>query len=599
MATGGSKAFSILFFLVGVSFWLAAAQTETVTGTITEDMNFFHRKLNKIPVLAATISFDVSFNFEINKDAFATMDIYTREEDRNFENTCSADSFGQLRNEDLHLSIKDRAYRNSNCSLNSDDFIRCYGDIPVQDFQPTYFSFSFGFPCHSFFNTSLHLTLKGLQYKVSIQPQTETPKCIEVQRRHTNPCQHTKYTSVPSLVGNIDILARSNPIRHWIQFFKKLLPNLLSSSVFPCHKYFFEMLCHVVLPKCDPASGYTEHVCQESCFEMLDACWDTFLATAELLVTENPAADTLHIDLDDFKKSVKQIEIANCGYLPSYNSSPSCIHWQVLCRKPPIVNNMKIDQIVGLQHQGQFLVNSAVVYSCISPDLEMAGNNTIVCLYSGEWSELSTCSAMAMSPEPIVVTIYSVPIVILVAVCGSYLVRPRFKRNKEFDAFVCYRFDTENEFVMEELIPKLSAKYALNIHSIDFTPGTNIHTNILRAIESSNCAIILVSNGFLDSPWCRQEFEMCYNETKKDRAFKLLVILMQPTGELNLSQEGCALINYFLTTNTYLECNDEHLWKKIEKHFRTVRGVTQNKGQKNCEASEEETEVFLEAETVL
>ncbi len=209
------------------------------------------------------------------------------------------------------------------------------------------------------------------------------------------------------------------------------------------------------------------------------------------------------------------------------------------------------------------------------------------------------CEVTITSPVPIVLGIFTIPVAILLAICILSTFRPRLQRNREHDAFVCYRFDADNDFVMDSLRPRLGTNHNLCIHSIDFVPGINIYTNILNAIESSNCAVILISNDFLDSRWCREEFEFCYRETKKDPAFKLLTILMEPLAMLNLSRQSCGLIKYYLETNTFLEHNDANLWKKIAKHFTEVRSGKNKEGKRRCENDEDEAEAFLaeDAET--
>ena len=57
--------------------------------------------------------------------------------------------------------------------------------------------------------------------------------------------------------------------------------------------------------------------------------------------------------------------------------------------------------------------------------------------------------------------------------------------------------------------------------------------NIRNAIENSNSAIIVMSQDYVDSLWCKEEFEQCYMEHVKDPALKRFVILIQPVENLN------------------------------------------------------------------
>ena len=105
--------------------------------------------------------------------------------------------------------------------------------------------------------------------------------------------------------------------------------------------------------------------------------------------------------------------------------------------------------------------------------------------------------------------------------------------------------------------------FKLCFHSRDFTPGRDIKDNIEEAIEGSNSAIIIMSQGFVDSMWCKEEFTHCYIENMKDAAFNLFVIMMQPAGTLvNVSN----YMKTFFAKKTYLQINDPELFVKLATH---------------------------------
>ena len=155
------------------------------------------------------------------------------------------------------------------------------------------------------------------------------------------------------------------------------------------------------------------------------------------------------------------------------------------------------------------------------------------------------------------------------AVLSSDTVSP-LKRNRQFDAFVLYHFDTDDSFVIDHLQPELEGNRNLKlcIHSRDFTPGRDIKDNIVEAIEGSNSAIIIMSQGFVDSIWCKEEFTHCYIENMKDAAFNLFVIMMQPADTLvNISN----YMKAFFANKTYLQKDDPDLFTKLAKHLEDAR----------------------------
>ena len=130
--------------------------------------------------------------------------------------------------------------------------------------------------------------------------------------------------------------------------------------------------------------------------------------------------------------------------------------------------------------------------------------------------------------------------------------------------FVCYDFDGDKNFVLNTILPELEENYdppfILCINCRDFQPGYHIKWNIQEAIENSNSAIIVLSQDFINSIWCKEEFADCYVEHMRDPAFKLYVIMMQPVETLENTSE---YIKSYFNSKTYLDFNDPNLFEKI------------------------------------
>ena len=150
------------------------------------------------------------------------------------------------------------------------------------------------------------------------------------------------------------------------------------------------------------------------------------------------------------------------------------------------------------------------------------------------------------------------------------------KRNRQFDAFVAYYFDSDNDFVVDKLLPELeeTRKFRLCFHSRDFNIGYDIKDNIQEAVESSNSAIILMSQGFVNSNCVEKRFNDCYRENMKDESFSLYVIMMQPADTLvNMSIYMRTLVE----NRTYLELNDTYLFERLATHLKKARRTTKTK----------------------
>ena len=109
----------------------------------------------------------------------------------------------------------------------------------------------------------------------------------------------------------------------------------------------------------------------------------------------------------------------------------------------------------------------------------------------------------------------------------------------------------------------------------------HIKENIIEAIRNSNSAIIVLSQGFVDSIWCKEEFADCYIENMKDPAFRLFVILMEPVDNLeNISE----YMKSFFEKKTYLLRNDPQLFQKIREYLEWVK-KTKDANKRWCGSS--------------
>ena len=169
----------------------------------------------------------------------------------------------------------------------------------------------------------------------------------------------------------------------------------------------------------------------------------------------------------------------------------------------------------------------------------------------------------------------SIPIVIFLLIIRKYEIQQpgiKLTRNRKFDAYICYKVDSDGEYAEDILLQEFRDKHDLPfkicIHRDHFQPGRTIKRNIQNAVQNSNSAIIVMSQDFVDSVWCREEFADCYIENMNDAAFQLFVILTQPKEDLvNLSE----YMTSFLAQRTYLEKDDPNLCRKISDYLLHVK----------------------------
>ena len=335
-----------------------------------------------------------------------------------------------------------------------------------------------------------------------------------------------------------------------------------------CYQLVNEVLCYTIVPKCDPIKKQVIHPCKEMCEDIKDGC----MATANSFLQK--ASSIIGPFLNDWKLAAKRHPSTwlNCDYLPAKGSVP-CFYKPVTCHPPPNVTNAFIVNM--LDFNDTYVATSQAEYSCQNKEFQMNGNSTVTCLYSGQWSDLPTCVRIpdsGLHPLVIVIPLLIFPVAVLAAISYFKISTFAFRhRDKEFDAFVCYKFDSDREFAEETILNQLQNKnpqFKLLLHNRDFTPGIHIKQNINEAVRNSNSAIIVMSQDFVNSNWCKEEFAECYIENMKDPAFCLFVIMMEPAETLKGASE---YMKSFLDRNTYLRSDDPKLFQKIARYLTWVR----------------------------
>ncbi|XP_013092995.2 toll-like receptor Tollo [Biomphalaria glabrata] len=141
--------------------------------------------------------------------------------------------------------------------------------------------------------------------------------------------------------------------------------------------------------------------------------------------------------------------------------------------------------------------------------------------------------------------------------------------NKYFDAFISYS-NKDSEFVSKVLVPALDEKgYRLCVHYRDFPVGQNITDTIFRAIEESSRTIMLLSRHFVESEWCRFEFQTAHYHILKEGSHRLVFILLDDLSDDELDPD----LKVQLKSKTYLKFGDPWFWEKLFFALPDVRKV--------------------------
>ena len=135
--------------------------------------------------------------------------------------------------------------------------------------------------------------------------------------------------------------------------------------------------------------------------------------------------------------------------------------------------------------------------------------------------------------------------------------------NKEYDAFICYS-EHDMHWVIYTLLPRLEEPdngpgFKLCIHHRDFPIGGTIFDNIDSKVKESRHTVLVLSNHFLRSTWCKCEFWAAFNESLTQKKRHLIMIITEDLDEALIEPT----LKRCLKTFTYVRTDDRLFWDKI------------------------------------
>ncbi len=140
-----------------------------------------------------------------------------------------------------------------------------------------------------------------------------------------------------------------------------------------------------------------------------------------------------------------------------------------------------------------------------------------------------------------------------------------------YDAFVIFS-SYDEVWVMNELMENLEngvPPIQLCLHMRDFQAGKSIASNIIdEGIMGSRKIIVVVSQHFIDSAWCRFEFELAQSHFILERNANIIIIILEDVEERKTKK--VLGLHKHLKKNTYLKWSRDPLsnmrfWIRLRK----------------------------------
>ena len=335
--------------------------TTTYSRTITEDTTFYYQQLTTISSLIMEVEISI-----LCIDYGLRFNMYTTTDNINLQKNCSAQHTDQMYN--LYAPLRTGTYQNNLCLKQENGLLLCTGKTVIQDFKARNLSISIGYSC----NDPDRASLKGLSFNISISGQRNKSDCVPLHYTYRLDCsKFYSFTSFPNLFRKNHTGGRSDA-----------LVMLKFVSLFPggCYKFLEEMLCYLLIPKCDATRNVTVPPCRENCWDFDKGC--------------------LGIVKKIYNYTGAQTAWLNCNYLPQKGYDTKCYYRAVTCEAPPNIPNSKIeDRFIT---NGTYPLHTELSIMCLNETFVMEGNQTIICQYTGTWSQPPQCVLRACPAPPTV-----------------------------------------------------------------------------------------------------------------------------------------------------------------------------------------------------
>ena len=196
---------------------------------------------------------------------------YNGQNSTNLRDKCNTDGsmHGQLYNKDLAVPLIEKYRENFWCWSVYDETWNCHGDIQIQDFKPTSYSFSIGYKCGD-----TEGNLEGLEYKVTISDEVNKTRCMDLARKYSDVEQENmidyckpsyQYAAFPNPLGNTDLQEAAAEMNSLMNF-------ALNHTNEKCLSKLQTFLCEIILPKCLPEENEILLPCRDTCKSLLEDC---------------------------------------------------------------------------------------------------------------------------------------------------------------------------------------------------------------------------------------------------------------------------------------------------------------------------------------
>ncbi|XP_025105090.1 toll-like receptor 2 [Pomacea canaliculata] len=136
-----------------------------------------------------------------------------------------------------------------------------------------------------------------------------------------------------------------------------------------------------------------------------------------------------------------------------------------------------------------------------------------------------------------------------------------------YDIFVSYD-NRDNQWVHQVLQKELenNRRFRLCLHDRDFLPGKFISHNIIERLEESRAILLVLSNSFLKSEWCRFEMFLGVKSGLAEKRLVVVPVLLEDLDKTLVDSFVCTLLH----TTTYIAWPARGTSTEIESFWKNL-----------------------------
>uniref|UniRef100_A0A090X7P0 Putative toll-like receptor 6 n=1 Tax=Ixodes ricinus TaxID=34613 RepID=A0A090X7P0_IXORI len=145
--------------------------------------------------------------------------------------------------------------------------------------------------------------------------------------------------------------------------------------------------------------------------------------------------------------------------------------------------------------------------------------------------------------------------------CGSLqcIKEDDLDEEKSFDIFLSFS-SKDSSWAYEHLIPRVEAHgFTVCTYDRNFKGGFLIQDIIHEAVACSRRTVLLLSENFVQSEWCRWEFRVAHHQALEDNINRLIVIVVDEAASNAVDDE----LRIYMQATNYLRWGETHFWDKL------------------------------------